>query len=59
MGCKCKVFVCPVDQDEMKECGEPELIPGVCYDHTYLCPVCHQEPTYPAEIPCSKCAGVI
>lgn len=55
MGCKCKVFVCPVDQDEMRECGEPELIKDVCYDHCLLCKVCRVAPAHPEVGVCDNC----
>jgi hypothetical protein len=53
--CKQQVYVCPVDQTDMKDCGEPVLVNGVCYDHSYLRPVCHEEPTFPHDEPCEKC----
>lgn len=47
MPCKCL--------DEGKECGEPELIPGVCYDHCVRCTVCHENPANPLIRVCEDC----
>lgn len=57
MGCKCKVYqsVDVQDENDMVDCGEPETIPGVCYDHCILCTECRTEPANPELKICDKC----
>jgi hypothetical protein len=39
----------------MRECGEPELIKDVCYDHCLLCKVCRVAPAHPEVGVCDIC----
>jgi len=58
MTCKCKVYrIISDDPDEtdLVECGEPDLIPNVCYDHCILCKSCRVEPADPEVGICDKC----
>jgi hypothetical protein len=57
MACKCKVYQSVDEQNDSKmiECGEPETIPGVCYDHCVLCTICRIEHADPSTRVCLKC----
>ncbi len=59
MPCKCLVYKDSgdnPDENNTEECGEPETIPGVCYDHCVLCIECREEPADPELKICSKCS---